>query len=290
MDQFNLENLLGNGLPRFKGLLKEHEKGKVDPGPDVRHFLRTIDLYLLQNNITQNAQKVRLLLNQIHKSEGTAANFLQCYAGRQYTYDRIKEDLINLFPSFDRTLFKVGARGVLDIRLQQSELGLTMSQLESASRAAVEAYLEKPVLARFGIHQDNIVNDLNGPPQNQDGQQQEEGNEDEEGAHAAQPPQLNIGPEVTLQELLQNFLLHLITASQLSDGVYKQIENLGPERPSTEFMSLAVRAAEKDKLTNKDANPRGRYRAPEVLYNIRNQQEGRNPHQKCDGQRWEPTK
>ena len=115
-----------------------------------------------------------------------------------------------------------------------------MTNLESVSRALVEAYLHADLDHPIQLNMDTQVN-------------------------------VGAGHTLLLCNLLQNMLMHIMTANQLDAKVYSKIQRLSPLRPSTEFMSKTVEEAEKGKM--EDLEKKGQRQLPaepaEVVYNIK---------------------
>ena len=92
-------------LPKFTGnptLGEPSFKSEVD----ARTFLRSLENYFLNNEITDDAKKVSVLYSLIDKREGDAIRFITCYQGQKVTFDELKRDFLEMYPSFTVTDFR----------------------------------------------------------------------------------------------------------------------------------------------------------------------------------------
>ena len=67
-------------MPRFTGNPKPGETA-FKPDIDARTFMRTVENYYSQNNVTSDEKKLHILFSLIDKKRGDAIRFLTCYAG-----------------------------------------------------------------------------------------------------------------------------------------------------------------------------------------------------------------
>ena len=231
-----------NNLPRFRGNLRPNERESSTPFIDVKIFLRSIDNYLTQNNITNNEQKVRILFGQIDQTSGDAVDLFNCYSGRNPRYEAVIDDFISMYPTFNRILFRPSAQNLLSIRVQEPNVFCGMTRLENSARAVVEAYFKKPGMEDLNILEDTLLELGDG------------------------------GPQITCRRLLQNYTMHLLLATQLDPKTYEKIM-INPDTASTRFMSRVVEQTEKEKLERNEIRRSHNYRAnhnnqSEVLFQL----------------------
>ena len=56
-------------------------------------------------------------------------------------------------------------------------------------------------------------------------------------------PKINQTP-IPIVDILQNFLLHVLMASQIPTKIYEKVQDMGPDTPSNGLISDTVRAQE----------------------------------------------
>ena len=82
-----------NNLIKFKGDLKNYEKGTVEISPyvNLRTFLRRLRNHFATNNITSNEARLRILHNQIDATVGDAIDLINCYSGEDVIFEEVKK-------------------------------------------------------------------------------------------------------------------------------------------------------------------------------------------------------
>ena len=89
-----------NELPSFKGRPMAHEVEDFKYGPDLKMFLRSLQNYFLQQDITDDAKKLQLLYSRVDKTSGDAITLLNnLYVGRHVKYDDLEKELVTLYTS-----------------------------------------------------------------------------------------------------------------------------------------------------------------------------------------------
>lgn len=204
-------------LPKFRGNPRRGE-ANFHPGINVRTFFRTLDNYFSSNRICDDAKKTQILFAQIDKEHGDAIELANCYAGRGSTYAEMQADFLDMYPNFAKTEYRHAARSVMNTKLALSEIFNGMTKLECQTRALVEAYISNPAMLNLGIVEETELDEL----------------------------------DIRLTCILQNFAIHLFTATQLPDGVYDKIANITPDVSSTKFMSKVVQVAERARVLRED--------------------------------------
>ena len=238
-----------NDLPKFKGNARPGEINFVE-GINVRTFLRTLDNYYAQNEIDQDDQKIRILFAQICKTSGDAIDLVNSYAGREILYEDLKEEILQMYPNFTRTEFRLAAKEIIGLKVTSPSAFCGINRLENLSRAIIEAYLSHDHMGVIGVIPGAEIN----------------------GAQ----------PIVQIDALLQNFVMHLMLASQLPVEVYNKVSSITPYSSSTKFMARAVQAAEKEKLNKAEKEKTREKLEREVLYNM-NVRENSNPNNPKQG-------
>ena len=210
--------LILSNLPRFRGNIRSNEKHltNISPEVNVRTFLRALETHFLTHDITDNDTRVRILFAQIDKTVGDAFDLVTCYAGRQVTFDAISRDFLTMYPEYKNSNFRHAACSMTSLKLEASNIFWSPTRLETKSRAVVEAYLSNDNIANVEIFEETLLETQ--------------------------------GEEITVQSLLQNFLMHLVLASQSKAKIYKKLTSCTPIVSSTAFMAKAVALKEKEKL------------------------------------------
>ena len=243
-------------LPKFAGNPKQGDvpfKSEID----ARTFLRSVENYFLQNQITTDEKKLQVLFSLIDKKRGDAIRLITCYAGKNVPFEEVKAEFLSMYPSFKVTEFKHAAQTLLDTNLSAQNMFCGMTSLEIASRAAAEAYLNYEPLTKgkFG-HNTKLSNAtavgtsaIPPPP----------------------PPPSSTTDDITLLNVLQNYTMHLFVATQVSNKVYEKVSSLGPTTSSTRFMAETVKTFEKYKLLSASKTKRPEKNA-EVIWRANKQQ------------------
>ena len=243
-----------NNLPVFRGNSRPHEVDSFVASVDVKTFFRTLDNHFDQYNIVDDAQKLRILFQQIDKNSGNAIDLVNLYSGRPVPYNEVRQDFLNMYPNFSRHEFRQAARGIINTNINVPSIFCGMTKLESQSRALIESYLTKESLHNIGIFHDThlaVAHDENG----------------------------DVIETIPLADILQNMVMHMFIATQLSDAVYQKLTDISPNVPSTRFMSKVVTTTEKEKLLKKEyqkERKEGASPSNEVLYTIQNVQPTKN--------------
>lgn len=258
------DNLLVlQSLPRFRGNLKPHEKHSPVPYLNVRTFIRALENHFKVHKIEDNEQRLRILVAQVDKTSGDAINLVNCYAGRDVTFEQVRDDFLSMYPEFKRTEFTHAASSIMTTKIDYPTLFCGMTRLENLTRSLTEAYLSRENVKKLKIDEKTKINE----------------NDNE--------------VSITCRDLLQNFAMHLLLATQLEEKVYEKISEIDPKIPSTRFMATAVKFAEKAKIEKADHKIKNKREnnpeQSEVLFNIKKieapkgcQQCGKNNHNTRD--------
>ena len=235
-------------LPRFTGNKKPTDINYT-PGTDVRTFFRTMENHFLQHGVTRDDQKVQIVSAHISKDCGDAISLMNCYAGRQISYNTLRTQFLKMYPCFATTNFKHSAKTILSDDINHPTLFQGMTRLEVQSRATIEAYLQQPDVAekisqttKLAVRVHNVPIAPPPPPA-------ENG---ENLAHQGQPLVEQIIEGELLYDVLQHFVMHLLMASQLNDKVFDKLNKCGPGTLSTDIMATVVHEDAKLCLLEKD--------------------------------------
>ena len=128
-----------SNLPRFSGFPKFGET--TQEGIDIRTFLRTLENYYTQFNITSDERKLQVLYSHINLDKGDALLAVSSYAGLPVTYDRVKQQLLQIYPAPNSTNFKQASKNFLHTELIENNMRCGVIHLTNTTRAVVEAYL-----------------------------------------------------------------------------------------------------------------------------------------------------
>ena len=116
------------------------------PDIDARIFLRSVEIYFEQHNITSNEKVLQIVFSLIEKHRGDAIKLITCYAGKKIPFFQFKSEFLAMYPVFTIDEFKHEAQGLLSTKLKSEDMFCTMITLENASVAVAEAYLESEKL------------------------------------------------------------------------------------------------------------------------------------------------
>lgn len=236
-------------IPKFSGNPKPGETASR-PGIDARTFLRTLENYFRQHNITSDDRKLQILYAHIEPTRGDAMNFMNCFVGRSVSFERVKRDFLGMYPSFKVTDFRHAATAYLETKVESKNVFVSLTALEIASKASAEAYLRFEPLNKGRFNDESYVHEDEPPAEDED-------EEDEPG----------IGP-ITLVNLLQNYSMHLMLGHFIHPRIYEKfLASLGPDIPSTSLMAETVKQVERHKLT---AAPKTQVVKEETIWRAQN--------------------
>ena len=68
-------------MPLFQGNARKNEP-RFKPEVDARTFLRSVEIYFEQHDITCDKKKMQVVFSLIDKKRGDAIKLLTCYAGK----------------------------------------------------------------------------------------------------------------------------------------------------------------------------------------------------------------
>jgi len=245
-----------NDLPRFTGNPKPGEPSfKMEI--DARTFMRTVENYFASQSIVSDERKLHVLFSLIDKKKGDAIRLLTCYAGKAVTFEEVKTQFLNMYPSFKATEYQHAAKALLETNISHNNVFCAMTSLENTSRAAAEAYLNHEALTKGDF---DIKTKLNARAQtvavpststaataatSATAATTASSAGSATTATSATPPSAE---PILLVDILQNMLMHLFVSTQTHNKVYEKLNAKGPQISSTQFMADTVKAVEKHKL------------------------------------------
>jgi hypothetical protein len=231
-----------NGLPKFSGNPKKGEM-RDQGGINVKTFFRSLENYFNREGVTSNSKKLEIMYALIDTEKGDAIDLMACYSGKKVSFKEVETEFLSMYPNFTTTEFRHAARTILDAKVTEPSIFSGMTKLETQSLAVVEAYVNNSTMAEAGIQ---IETHVGTTPEDEN--------------------------PILVAELLQNFMMHLIMATQLPKKTYDTVARVTPRTTSTKFMSIAVKEAEKYKLLEGEADrKKSRHDPHEVIYKIQNQ-------------------
>jgi len=250
-----------NDLIKFSGNPKVGEKPR--PSIDLKTFLRSLESFFANNDITSDQRKITVFFALIDKEYGDAIDLVTCYSGVDIAYDDLVADFLKAYPTKGAQEFAHAARSLLEARLSNPTFFSGMTRLDMTSRAAVETFLDKPTYAKLGL---TVKSTFKVPTVDQDRQSRSSSpdrDDDEEDAEVA------IQQKVKVKDLLQSFAMHLVLASQLDKKAYEKIEGLNCQTPCTKLMATTIEVAEKQRLDKAVTHQKKhRHESQELLFGI----------------------
>ena len=237
-------------LPKFGGNVRSGNDINYKPSIDIRTFLRALENHFSQNQITEDAKKLQILWSQTSKEYGDAISLMNCYAGIAVTYEEVKQDFLDMYPSFKRTEFHLAAKAVWESKIDYPSIFCGMTKLENQTRALVEAYLSNEDMAKVKMSLESNFHNAD-------------------------------GKEFKISSLLQNFIMHCIMASQLPDKIYEKVRHITHEESSTRLMAKTVRQFEKDRLEKESKKKNSGRDNAEMLYKLQMKSDGDNKCYNC---------
>lgn len=93
------QNIVLNDLPKFSGNPRLHDVNFVQ-GINVETFIRTLDNYFIQHQITDDVRKLQILFAQIDKEKGDANDLVTCYTGKLIPYIDFTNEFIHMYTIF----------------------------------------------------------------------------------------------------------------------------------------------------------------------------------------------
>ena len=251
-----------NDLPKFSGNARATDKN-FRPGINVKNFFRTIENHFAANNINDDAKKVQILFALISKEQGDALDLINCFAGKTDNFETIKATFLSCYPNFSTSEFTHAVQTVIQHKLENPSLFCGLTKLETITRALVESYLDSSNMKKTGLGLETKI------PVKKKKEKKEGEGEDSDDSDSGDEEQT----EIELTNVLQNLLMHMVLSTQLHKKVYKKVSGIMPGTSSTTFMATAVKAAERQKLLDKDEQNkkgRGSTKTPEVIFKVEN--------------------
>ena len=183
--------------------------------------MRTVENCFIANGITSDERKIQIVYSLIDKKKGTSLSIVGCYVSRKVLFQRFKKEFLGYFLSLKVTEFKHATEALTNIKLSAENMTCDITNMKALSRATVETYLRNQALTKNKFDESSELPVF----------------EDDENEENDEPP-------IIILDLLQNFLLHVLMASQLNPKIYEKVQNMGPDTPSTGLISDTVKAQE----------------------------------------------
>jgi len=243
-----------NDLPKFAGFPRPGEQ-PFKSDIEARTFLRTVENYFMQNGIMDDPGRIRILFSLIEKKKGNAINLVTTYAGRKATFAQVKRTFLNMYPAFSVSEFRHAAKTLSSLKISRAsdDLFCDMTRLETATRAAAEAYLKNEKRSETFFNEDTIIKKptsaTNGTATNADSATATTAATPASTAASTTPSTPPVS-QVELIDVIQNLLMHITIATFVHHEVYDELINIGPTSPSHDLMSATVRETEKHRLLN----------------------------------------
>jgi len=154
-----------------------------------------------------------LVYNTIDTSAGDAQNIIQHFVGCDPDYERIRSAFLACYPVVSRTDLKFASRMTLQVKIDKPSVVLGMASLQEHTKGLVETFLNLQTTKNTGCTHNTTLRDTKGV-----GQQ-----------------------EIKVTQLLQVFLIKILSAAQLSDNIYDKTLILGIETAPQEHMTHTIR-------------------------------------------------
>ena len=250
-------------LPKFSGNPRSDE-APFKSDLDARTFLRALDSYFECHHIDNDQKKMHILFSQIDKKKGNAVNFVTSYVNKKVPFKEVKEVFLMMYPQTSKDL-RQGAQKLLETKIDEQDMFCGMTQLEATALSVAEAYLGNTGITKGKFDADTVIKPKTRPPVPAT---QETSPDAEDGSNAADertdtvadtraPPSASEEEaDITLLDLLQNALMHMVIASQVHHRVYEKVAKSGPQTRSNKLMAQVVTAAAKHQQLLKDKQPR----------------------------------
>ena len=145
-----------------------------------------------------------------------------------------------MYPAPDVTDFRNASQALTQLKINEKYIFCGMTDLEAKAQAVAEAYINNATLANNKFNENSIIaNPAAAAPV-----------ADADAEPDAEPDAVPVAPatpNLTLLEVLHNYTMHIILATQLEPKIYKKIENFSPTESSSRFMATTVKVTEKHK-------------------------------------------
>ena len=146
-------------LPTFGGGKRRIEKTKEQ---ELQIFLRAMDSYIAQCNITSDERKKDLLINQINREEGGAISFVGVINNRS-TYEECKRDLREMYGISEGVLFQKMAGEIQQILKKGMRLDdTTICKLGENAINMIESFINGPNMRDFNVSPEQKISTKNG--------------------------------------------------------------------------------------------------------------------------------
>ena len=244
----NVNNICVLGqLPKFAGAPRPGEP-HFEQKIDVKTFFRSLENHFQTNDIGEDERKIQILYTSIDKDRGNAITLMDRYSGRDVTFDQVKDHFFAMYPNFVATEFARASALIRKTNINDDVFsGIT--KLEAESRAIVESFLARDNLTRLNIDNNTVLAN----------------------SQTVENRTTLTSTRITFADALQNVIMHMFLSTELSEQVYKDVGNIGPNESSLELMATAVKLAEKARMSNLDKNRKVKNeRSNEVIFQTRN--------------------
>ena len=94
-------------------ILQDLPRFTENPGAWEQPFLRSLETYFLNNEITSDTKELFILYSFIDMKRGDALAFIICYSGQNVPFEEVKKDFINMYPAFKVTELRIAASALL---------------------------------------------------------------------------------------------------------------------------------------------------------------------------------
>ena len=246
-----------SGLPKFCGTLRD---GDVKyRGPNIKTFLRSLDNHFEQHQIINDNKKIQILFAQIDKDKGNALEVVTCQALNAKSYEQLTQRLLKIYPNLNASEFRCASLEYFRVNVQKPTITDGLTKLTNQTQAVVEAYLSRDEVKKLGI-KPNTKLDVPGTHVIVAG--------DANNAVAPDVEDKIPVTEITLQDIMQGMLMHMILAAQLHHKTYEKLKKETPQLSSCALFALAASVVEQEAMIY---NKKSQNDGDSILFNINHQ-------------------
>ena len=269
-------------LPIFKGKPLPKERGTFKPGPDVRVFLRSLDHYFVQNGITDDGAKLRILFSRISKESGDAVNLMNMYVDNpdQLQYEQVQTQFLAAYPNPEQAEVQVTAKKIKNSSVTEPSYLCGLTKLEAVTRIYVETLLTGETANRINLNEDTQVHLVTAARPTQDHTATQAGDQSPAGATGGARRREPARPAENLlpvKQLIQNVLIKFVLETQLEEKCHKKISDIPLNVPSTELITKTLQVLEREKLRKDSQRKTADSTVPEVLFKVDTQKQDNMP-------------
>ena len=143
-------------LPIFSSNPKINESFTPDISPRV--WVKPLENYFSKEGIKDDDKKLTILFSLNDTKKGDAIQLLQIYSERKgLTFDQFRTNFLGFYPSMQIEDIQAASKNLLELKLWNATTLCAITNLENATRAVVDAYLNNEALTNKEVNKETTL-------------------------------------------------------------------------------------------------------------------------------------